>query len=1123
MRQTEQITPSTLKAIAASPGVIDLASALGRAESTSAIGAAGSSTALVTGAVAQLRQRLTLLITAHLDDADEAVEELLAQGIPASRLPALEILPGETGVSLDLFAERLSTVRSMLAGEYSDRAFVLACPIQSLMQGVPRPERMEELLLCLAPGDARGPEFITRWLSLAGYKRLDSIEEPGDFAVRGGIVDIFPPSSEKDSGGAVRLDFFGDELESITEIDLETMGSDRRLERIELVGVSLEAAASDERTIPFLELVPRNAIAIVSETLEVTEQGRGYFERVTDARGIIGPPAVFKALRERLHAWAEINQFGAPGAGVIELPARILPEFARDASDAVRELGELTRDHRVTVFCQNEGEQQRFTELLAEFAPDAAIDHTVQYLHRGFIWESDKDPPESPPNELPLALIPYHELLHRYQTRRRIRRLRTGKSTDTFLELTVGDYVVHSDHGIAKFTGLRTLKARAPKATAEAETEQRIEKAARRAKDDTPSEEFLTLEFSGRTKLHVPVAQIDKVQKYVGGFHGRPPLSALGGKKWESQKERVKESVRDLAAELLRIQAAREHSPGTRFPADTPWQVEFEAEFPYEETEDQLAALSEIKKDMTSSRPMDRLLCGDVGYGKTEVAIRAAFKAAEYGKQVAVLVPTTLLAEQHERTFRERFAGYPFTVESLSRFKTRSEQNDVLMRARKGQVDILIGTHRLLSKDVRFADLGLVIVDEEQRFGVEHKNALLQLRLTADVLTLSATPIPRTLHMSMLGLRDISSLSTPPLDRRAVVTEVIPYNEKRIAQAISRELAREGQIYFVHNRVHNIKSVADDVRRLAPDARIVIGHGQMAPHELEDVMRTFVNRDADILVSTTIIESGIDIPTANTMIISNADMFGLADLHQLRGRVGRYKHRAYCYLLLPNDRPITETATRRLRAIEEFSMLGAGFKIAMRDLEIRGAGNLLGSEQSGHIAAVGYDMYCRLLDHAARELRHESTVEPSETTIEIGLAGSLPKPYIPSDNRRLEAYRRIATARTIDDLETARADLVSAYGEPPPAAEKLFELAQIRIGAHALGIRSIALHERDVIIRAEQAEPVLRAFDGVQGSLRPLTPKPGDELVQIYFRPPDAYREPATLSAVLRKRLAPAS
>lgn len=1092
-------------------------------------GSTGSSTTLLAGAVSRLSGRCVVLVVAHLDDADEALEDLGAIGVEALRMPALEVLPGETAVSLDLFAERVSVVRRVLGGAAPS---VLVCPIQSLMQAVPEASRLDALTTTVRAGDRRKQGDLVRWLDGAGYRRVESVEEPGEFAVRGGILDVFPPSGAGEGTVAARLDFFGDEVESITEIDLATLGSGPRLNEVELVGAKLDAAASDEGTVSLLELLPANSIAMVHEPIECTEQGRGYYERVSDARGIYGPPAVFKGLRERFASFIEVSQYaGAGSAGgsaaaggpsvFIELPVRPLPEFARDAAEAVRELGVMTSEFQVLVLCQNEAEQQRLRELIAEFGGEGgpAIGSAVTYLHRGFAWGGGPDKA--------WALIPYHELLHRYQTRRRIRRLKAGRSTDAFLEVAIGDYVVHADQGIARFLGLKTMRPLAPKAAAEQEAAEVMERHTgkgrkKKSEPEAPAQdsaEYLVLEFAGKSRLHVPVSQIDKVQRYIGGFAGKPPLSTLGGKRWQTQKEQVRESVRDLAAELLRVQAAREAMPGVRFPSDTAWQKEFEAEFPYQETEDQIASLLEIKKDMTTERPMDRLLCGDVGYGKTELAIRAAFKAAEFGKQVAVLVPTTLLAEQHERTFKSRFADYPFRIESLSRFKSTKDVNNILAATRKGQVDILIGTHRLLSKDVRFADLGLVVVDEEQRFGVEHKNALLALRLTVDVLTLSATPIPRTLHMSMLGLRDISSLSTPPMDRRAVVTEVIPYNARRIQQAIARELSREGQVFFVHNRVSDILTMADEIQKLAPDARIVIGHGQMPDGELEEVMGKFIAREADILVSTTIVESGIDIPTANTMFINNADKFGLAELHQLRGRVGRYKHRAYCYLLLPASKPPTDIAVRRLRAIEEFSMLGAGFKIAMRDLEIRGAGNLLGAEQSGHIAAVGYDMYCRLLDQSAKELQQQSTAKPADTTVEIGLSGSLPKTYIPSETRRLEAYRRIGAANSAAELRQIEEDLRAAYGEPPDAARVALDLAEVRIAAMGMGIRSIALHEQDVIFRSSDAEPVVAALEGVQGSVRRLTTRPGETMQEVYFRPPAAYLEGPTLLAVLRKRL----
>jgi transcription-repair coupling factor (superfamily II helicase) len=717
-------------------------------------------------------------------------------------------------------------------------------------------------------------------------------------------------------------------------------------------------------------------------------------------------------------------------------------------------------------------------ELLAESAPDAPVEVRRQYLHRGFIWNE---------SSMHLALVPYHEILHRYQVRRKVQRV-AARSTDRFLEFEPGDLVVHRDHGIARFLGLDRLRGA-----------------------DTP-EEFLTLEFAGGSKLHVPAAKIELVQKYLGAFQGKPQLSHIGGRRWSRQKEAVSEAVRDLAAEMLRVQAARESTPGIRYPADTAWQQEFEAEFPYEETQDQVAAIGEVKRDMSDLRPADRLICGDVGFGKTEVAIRAAFKAAEYGKQVAVLVPTTVLAEQHGRTFRGRFADYPFRIESISRFKTGKHQQEILDALRRGQVDIIIGTHRLLSKDV-------VIIDEEQRFGVQHKQQLLAFRLTADVLTLSATPIPRTLHMAMLNLRDISSLTTPPLDRRAIVTEVISHDPDRIRRAIERELAREGQVYFVHNRVHNIQSIADQVRALVPAARVLVGHGQMPSRQLESVMLKFLRRDADILVCTTIIESGIDIPTTNTMFVNNADNFGLSELHQLRGRVGRYKHRAYCYLLLPTDRVVSEVAMRRLQAIEQFSMLGAGFRIALRDLEIRGAGNLLGPQQSGHIAAVGYDMYCRLLEHAVADLTDVLRETSIDTVLDIGVTGALPRGYIPSTARRMEAYRRICGADSLTEVAEAEQDLTSAYGAPPPSAVTLLRLAELRVVATMHAVRSVTRHEGDIILAAERPDALRARLEPAQGTVRIVGKPDRKGLTQVYYRPPRSYLEGDSILTVLLQRL----
>lgn len=629
-------------------------------------------------------------------------------------------------------------------------------------------------------------------------------------------------------------------------------------------------------------------------------------------------------------------------------------------------------------------------------------------------------------------------------------------------------------------------------------------------------EEYLTLEFSGGATILVPASQIDLVQKYIGVGNVQPALSVLGGSRWKKTKEKVAEAINEFAGELLRLQAMRAALPGTAYPPDTAWQREFEAEFPYTETEDQLKVLEEIKSDLSRRRPMDRLLCGDVGYGKTELAIRAAFKVVEYGRQVAVLVPTTILAEQHYQTFRERLADYPFSIACLSRFRSGREQEQIIAAARLGRVDIIIGTHRLLSSDVGFADLGLLVIDEEQRFGVEHKERLKRFRESIDVLTLTATPIPRTLHMSMVGIRDISALATPPLDRRSIVTQVRPFEADLIRAAVVRELNRDGQVFFVHNRVQTIERMVERLRQIVPEARIIFGHGQMAPEELEEVMLKFVRREADILLCTTIIESGIDIPTANTIFIDQADRFGLADLHQLRGRVGRYRHRAYCYLLLPADRTLTPNASKRLKAIEEYSELGAGFRIALRDLEIRGAGNILGPQQSGHIAAVGYDLYCQLLERTIKQMKGEAEQVQKPVHLELDVAAHIPKAYIRTESARMEIYRRLASCRRLEELTALAGDMTDAFGPYPPVVQTLLDLAELRILAGQWTIRSIIRKLPDIVFEIEElarVEPAFHARRHLPGTVRMPDPH------TIHWRLPPAYLETATLLAVLRKLL----
>jgi transcription-repair coupling factor (superfamily II helicase) len=826
-----------------------------------------------------------------------------------------------------------------------------------------------------------------------------------------------------------------------------------------------------------LSLLPPDTLIALQEPSDIQELGRTYWQRLGERAGLITVEALFRHAGR--FAQLHLERFGRGAERRVALPVGSLPQFEAKTDDTLRGLGELAHAGDVWVFCDNAAEVQRFNELLRDQQAIAPRIHTaVGVLHRGFRWDTT-------------AYVPHAELFGRYRQRRTLRRVATGRPLDTFLDLNPGDLVVHVLHGIGRFQGLES-----------------IERSGRH-------DDYLAVEFADSAVVHVPVSQIDVIQKYIGAGRGKPKLSKLGGSAWKRAKERVTEAVTDLAAELLALQARRATEPGLAYPQDTAWQREFEDEFLYEETEDQLRALEEIKSDLTRARPMDRLLCGDVGYGKTELAIRAAFKVCEYGKQVAVLVPTTVLAEQHHQTFIERLADYPFKVDVLSRFRNKREQAEIVERARKGQVDVLIGTHRLLSGDIAFRDLGLIVIDEEQRFGVEAKERLKRLRATVEVLTLSATPIPRTLHMALLGLRDISSLQTPPLDRRAIVTQVRMWDDALVREALLRELHRDGQVYFVHNFVRDIENVANRVRSLVPEARVVVGHGQMSGPELEEVMLKFLRREADVLVSTNIIESGLDIATANTMIIHRPERFGLADLHQLRGRVGRAKNRAYCYMLLSPKHPVTENAARRLKAIEHYSELGAGFQIALRDLEIRGAGNLLGAEQSGHIEAVGYEMYCQLLEQSVRRLRQEPEHIRRTVNLDVGGQTSIPRAYVRSERQRMDVYKRLAQCATPQDIRTLHDDLRDTFGPVPPEVQGLLDLAEIRVLAAEWGVRAIVLKPPDVIFSVDdmqKADPLFR--DG------PGSPRMPDAHT-IHWRLPARYLEPATLVTVLRKHLLP--
>lgn len=993
------------------------------------------------------KKRNVLLITAHGEDADEACATLRGLETPVVLFPALEFEE-----ATELVAARLSLLERLNNGAFEG---VVVAPITSVMQMTPRSTTIQSKVRLLKRGITCELSTFQEWLIDAGYERRKTLEESGQFVHRGGIVDIATASGE-----FVRLDFFGDTIDTIHEVDPVSLGSDRVIEEVVLTATTRGSCSAT-----IIDHLSSDWISMLDDVEEVGRQAKSYIDRAEDTSEIAHYNDLQSNLSKKLYGMVGFCASPAVAVDVV-LPVSAIPKFDTSGSRALVELHTLSQTHQVMLACRTSGETQRMQELTSTgeaLANASQLEIVEQFVHRGFIVQDA------------LALVPSHEVFHRYEVKHRgTRKPKTMRQAISHFE--IGDIVVHRDHGIAQYSGLQQVAGQG-------------------------DIEFLALEFASRKWMHVPSTHAHLVQKYVGAFKGRPEFSTLGGTKWSGQKDKAKHAVVNLASELMRVQAIRESAAGIAFPKDTTWMQEFESSFPWDETEDQIDAIAVMKKGMESPRAMDRLVCGDVGFGKTEVAIRGAFKAVESGRQVAVLVPTTVLAIQHEKTFRSRLADYPFVVESMTRFHTPAEQKEILERLAIGEIDILIGTHRILSKDVLFKRLGFVVVDEEQRFGVEHKQRLLSLRAEADVLTLTATPIPRTLHMALVGIRDISSLQTAPVDRRAVVTEVTGWDKNLIARGIRRELAREGQTYYVHNRVYDIEAVADEIRAMVPEASVIVGHGQMPARQLQNVMAQFVRGEADVFVSTTIIESGIDIPNANTMFIANADRFGLSDLHQLRGRVGRYKHRAYCTLLLPKDRLVNKVARKRLHAIEQFSMLGAGFQIAIRDLEIRGAGNLLGAEQSGHIAAVGYDMYCQLLDKAVHDLRDGVSPLVKDAMIGLGATGRLPKVYVSSEPRRLALYRRLAEARELEVLKGVLGDLESAYGPLPDVAKLLVQYHELRVAATKLDIESIMVQEGDVVVRTRDPEALKRALKIVDATVRVVGQRLSSGAIAVFVRP----------------------
>ncbi|MCL4216651.1 MAG: transcription-repair coupling factor, partial [Candidatus Hydrogenedentes bacterium] len=793
-----------------------------------------------------------------------------------------------------------------------------------------------------------------------------------------------------------------------------------------------------------LDYFPDNALIALDEPLAVAEEARKLEPQFGDSPYFMP----WRELKDVLAAYtrldlAQVAFTGAGGVPRVTTPMRSLTSWEGHTGDFWEQLTRWDADkYSVTLHCTNTGSRQRLLELLDEKGYRLDRDTfdlqvALGRLRAGFDSPNDK-----------LAVLGEREIFGRQHVRRRRRRFEAGSTITAFADLKVGDYIVHEHHGIGRYLGLRRFAGKAG--------------------------DFLALEYSNGDKLYVPVTNVDAIQRYTGAGGSVPKIDRIGGSTWAKTRARVRKAVRDMTEELVKLYAHREADAGIVYARDTPWQDEFEDSFEYDETPDQLRAITEVKRDMESPRPMDRLICGDVGFGKTEVALRAAFKAVMGGKQVAVLVPTTVLAEQHYLTFKERVAGYPIQVDMLSRFRSAKQQKATLEKLAAGEVDIIVGTHRLLSKDAKFSDLGLLVIDEEQRFGVAQKEKVKQMRTHVDVLTLTATPIPRTLNMALLDVRDMSVINTAPNDRLPIHTCIHQFDEALIREAIQRELAREGQVFFVHNRVHNILPFANLVRRLVPGARVAVGHGQMPEHELEDVMTAFIHGEVDVLVCTTIIGSGIDIPNANTIIINNADHFGLAELYQLRGRVGRYKHRAFAYLLVPGDRALTEDAQKRLKALEDFAVLGSGFGIALRDLEIRGCGNILGGEQHGQIASVGYDTYIQLIQEAVADMKGEAPKRVHLPPCDIAIDAFIPEAYVPSETQKITLYKRIAGVKSLDEVEEMRAELGDRFGPPPTPVKRLLDVMRVRAWAGEVGVKRIIAGAAAVAIEFEEGRYLSR-------------------------------------------------
>ena len=1046
----------------------------------------GSSKNYVAAGLFRKLNRTVLYVTRGSKQA-EKIEADLVNFLPETAVyhyPQWEILPYEDATpDPAITGQRIEVFLALAEG----RPGIIIAPVRSLLQRVTKPENFCGRVITLKTGREVDLENLLAELVAMGFNREAMVEEVGSFSLRGGILDIYGYGMEN----PLRCEFFGDEICEIRSFEILNQRSVAKCEEAVILPVrepfGWEKASADDKPelSDLLAYLDQGSLvlfdeyeAVLEEAERFTKDVENYYAAAVERRGPVfrTPAELYLSpgeLAERVSAF--------PGADLLSLhqrddsrrsirfDTREPPSINRDL-DTLR--GRLRKDSESgrtnCILCDNQGQLDRLEELLDDAAELVRL--TLGSLETGFTF-----------SELGLVLYTDHEIFRRFRHLRPRRRYKRAPALESFSSLKEGDYVVHIDYGIGRYRGMKKIDT------------------------ESASVECLWLEYADGDFLYVPIDQLSLVERYTAEDGAVPSVHRIGGAQWARVKARTVKAIEDMTTELIELYADRKISGGFTFSTDTDWQRELEQSFVFEETPDQERAIEEIKRDMENQACMDRLLCGDVGFGKTEVALRAAFKAVQDGKQVAVLVPTTVLAQQHQITFNQRLADFPVRVETLSRFKSPAEQKETLKRLQDGKVDVIIGTHRLLSRDVRFRDLGLLIIDEEQRFGVRQKERLKAFKHSVDTLAMTATPIPRTLHLSLMGIRDLSLITTPPQDRLPIVTQVCPFGEEIIAEAAHRELARDGQVFFVHNRIGSIYAVFDLLHRIVPEARIGVAHGQMPERELERSMRRFQEREIDILLSTMIVENGLDFPNANTIIVNRADRFGLSQLYQLRGRVGRSYHRAYSYLLVPPKRLITDEAVKRLRVLEEYTELGSGYEIAMRDLELRGTGNILGSQQHGFINAVGFDTYLKLLNEAISGLQQgRPAVETAAATkINLDLPAFLPDNYVPDSRQKLSIYRKISRVNAPEELEAAAGELADRYGNLPYEAQVLLAKSRLKIYASRLRLEAVFISDsyckldfgRETRYRLA---PVSGALEEVEGEKRILTVEP----LSIFLKPP---------------------